>query len=82
MWISSKLEGVHRSLALPAEQGEVNEFLANPENIKRVDSLVDDIFYALMEYQVCTSNYSFPTMSDICTRLRCNKIFIMRIANL
>ena len=82
MWIARKLEGVHQSLAPLAEQGEVNEFLTNPKNIKRVNSLVEDIFDAMMEYQVCTLNHSFPTMSDICTRLHCNKIFIMRIANL
>jgi len=60
---------------------EVKGFLTNPENVKRVNSLVEDIFDALMEYQVCTLNYSFPTMSDIHTRLHFNKIFMMRVVN-
>jgi len=75
------LEGVYQSLALPAEQGEVKGFLTKPENVQRVNSLVEDIFDTLMEYQICTLNYSFPTVSDLCTRLHFNKIFMMRIAN-
>jgi len=53
MWTTSKLEGVHWSLTLPAEQGKVNGFLANLENAQRINTLVEDIFGALMEYQVC-----------------------------
>jgi len=81
MWITSKLEGLCQSLTLPAEQGEVNEFLMNPENAQRINTLVEDIFDAMMEYQVYTLHYSFPTISDLCPRLHYNKIFMMRIAN-
>jgi len=75
------LKGVHQSLALPAEQGEVKSFLTNPENVQRVNSLMEDVFDTLMEYQVYTLYHSFPTMSDLCTRLHFNEIFMMRIAN-
>ena len=75
------MEGVHHSLALPMEQEKVKGFLTNSENVRRVNCMVEEIYEVMVEYQVCTLNYSFPTMSDICARLRCNKIFMMRIAN-
>ena len=81
MWITRKLGDVHHSLALPAEQEEAKEFLANPEIAQRVNSMVEDIFDALMEYQVSVLDYPFPTMSDLCTRLHCSIIFMMRVAN-
>ena len=76
-----KLEGVGQNLTLPAERGEVRVFLTNPENAQRVNSLVEDIFDTLLEYQVCALAYLFPIMSDICPRLHCNRIFMMRIAS-
>jgi len=78
---ASKLEGFCQSLTLPEEQGRVNRFLTIPENAQRINTLVEDIFDALMEYQVYTLNYSLPTMSDTCTRLHCNKISMMRVAD-
>jgi len=73
-----RLEDTHKSLALPAEQGKVMELLANPENAQRINYLVEAIHEALMDYQVCTLNYSFSTISDPYARLHCNKISTMR----
>jgi len=38
-----------------ATQNNHVDFLNNPENAQKVDALVDDIRYALMDYQVCTT---------------------------
>jgi len=51
--IARKLEGVCQGLTLPTEQGEVTEFLTNTENAQRINSLVEEIHEALMDYQVC-----------------------------
>ena len=34
-------------------RNDLADFLSNPENAQRIDCLVEDIRYALMEYQVC-----------------------------
>jgi len=81
MGTTRKLENVCQGLTLPAEQGDVMEFLANPENAQRINSLVEDIHEALMEYQVCMVNCSFSTISDYCARLWCNKISMTRVVS-
>jgi hypothetical protein len=35
-------------------QKDLADFLNNPENAQRLNGLVEDIRYALMDYQVCT----------------------------
>ena len=72
--IARKLDGTCQSLTLPSEQGNVLEFLTNAENAQRINGLVDDIYEALMAYQVCMTNYLSCAMSDVCVRLHCNKI--------
>ena len=74
MGIARKLEDIYRSLTLPAEQGNVLEFLTNSENTQKINGIVDDIREALMAYQVCMSNYTSCTMSNVYVRLHCNKI--------
>jgi len=37
-------------------QQDLTCFLNDPENAQRLNSLVEDIRYALMDYQVCTPN--------------------------
>jgi hypothetical protein len=81
MGVARKLEDIHQSLTLPAEQGKVMGFLTNTENAQRINGLVEDIREALMDYQVCVLNYSFSTMSDICARLHCNKISTTRVVS-
>ena len=50
------------------------EVLANPENVQRIDCLVEDVHETLMEYQVCILKYLFFTVPDISIRLHCNRI--------
>ena len=56
MGIARKLEDVRRDLTSLAEQGKVAGFLANAENARRINGLVEDIRDAMMDYQVCESN--------------------------
>jgi len=59
MGISRKLEDVRRGLAPLEEQGTVEGFFNNVVNADKLDSLVEGIRDAMMEYQVCESDYSF-----------------------
>ena len=58
MGIARKLEGVHQDLTLLSEQWKVIGSPPNIENLERIDDLIEDIREAIMEYQVCASNYS------------------------
>ena len=53
------MEDVRRDLAPLEEQGGVEGFFNNAENAGKLRGLVEDIRDAMMEYQVCGSNYSF-----------------------
>lgn len=53
-----KLQDVLQDLALLQEQGKIEGFFKNVENASRLGGLVDEIRDAMMEYQVCVSNYS------------------------
>ena len=56
--ITRRLKAIHQELTLPVEQ-EIEKFLTSAENAWKINSLVDDVHEALMEYQVCTLNHSF-----------------------
>ena len=79
MGIPRKLEAISQSLAIPADQEEAMEFLANAKNVQKINDLVEDIHEVLMDYQVCTSGYLFSNISDLCARLHYNKISTMRV---
>jgi len=49
-----KLQEVDQAMASMAIQNDLVDFLNNPENEWRVDDLVEDVHYALVDYQVCT----------------------------
>jgi len=57
--IGRKLQDVCRDLSPLKEQGKVEGFFNNTENAGKLGRLVEDIRDAMMEYQVCASNYSF-----------------------
>jgi len=59
MGMTRELDNIYQGLTLPAEQRDIMIFLANTENAQMVNSLVEDIREALMEYQVCIANCSF-----------------------
>jgi len=54
-----KLEDIHQDLILLSEQGKVQGFFDNIKNADKLGGLVEDIRDAMMDYQVCISNYSF-----------------------
>ena len=61
MGIPRKLQDVRRDLAPLEQQGKVVGFFNNFENASTLGGLVEDIRDALVEYQVCVSNYSSPS---------------------
>jgi len=81
MGMTRKLDNIYQGLTLPAEEGDVMRFLANNENAQSINSLVEDVCEALMEYQVCMANCSFSSMSDFCARLLCNDTFTTRVVS-
>ena len=52
MYISRKLEEIHRELDLLAGQGKTSGFLANAETAQKISGLVEDIREVMMDYQV------------------------------
>ena len=40
-------------------QNDLVELLNNPESAQKADDLVEDIHYALMDYQVCTLHQTY-----------------------
>ena len=52
MGIARKLENIHQSITLPGDQEKIMEFLTNAKNAQMVNSLVEDIHEALINYQV------------------------------
>jgi len=53
-------------------------FLKKPENAQKLNDLVQDIRYALMDYQVCTHERLALVVADILPRLRCDEICMMK----
>ena len=76
-----KLEDIHQSLTLSAEQGGILEFLASAGNVQKINSLVEEIHEALMDYQVCMLNCLSLIMSDFHARLQCNKISTTKVVS-
>ena len=54
------------------------DFLNNPENAQRLNGLVEDIRYALMDYQVCILSPPAFIVSNIRLRFRYDGIFTPR----
>ena len=53
MGVARKLKEVDQVMGSMTSQNNLVDFLDDPENAQRVNSLVEDIHYALMDYQVC-----------------------------
>jgi len=81
MGIARKLKEVDQAMGLMTSQNTLVDFLNDPENAQRVNSLVEDICYALMDYQVCTPNGLAFIVSNIHLRLHYNKISTTRAVN-
>ena len=78
MEIPRKLEDVHQDLTLLAEQGKVEGFFNNVQNVDRLGGMVEDIHDAMMEYQVCVHKLSVSGTSDVCDRPCYSKISMIR----
>ena len=73
-WVSClrtvrKLEGVSQAMESMASQNDLVGFLNNPKNSQRVNLLVEDIRYALMDYQVHTLKQLASVVSNASLRL-------------
>ena len=55
--------------------------LGDPENAQGLDFLVEDIRYALMDYQVCALDPLVLTASNVYVRLRYDETSTTRAAN-
>ena len=51
--ITRKLQEVGQAMGSMMIQNDLVDFLNDPKSVERVDGLVEDIRYALMDYQVC-----------------------------
>ena len=60
MWESRKLKEIEQSMDSITTQEDLTLFLNDPENAQRLNGLVEDIRYALMEYQVCAPKIASP----------------------
>jgi len=52
METTRKLQEVGQAMGSMAIQSDLTDFLNDPKNAQKVDGLVEDIHYALMDYQV------------------------------
>jgi len=59
-----------------AVHNDLENFLREPENAQELNGLVEDIRYALIDYQVCTFNRLTLNASNTFLRLRYNKKFM------
>ena len=82
MWVSRKLREIGQAVDLIITQKDLVDFLNNPENIQRLNGLIEDIRCALMSYQVCTYTSLPPVVPNICLRLHYNKTSVMRAVSI
>ena len=57
---------------------DLADFLVNPENAQRLNGLVEDLRYALMDYQVCTPKQSTLLIPNILPRLHYKETYTTR----
>ena len=60
-------------------RNDLVDFLNDPENTQTLNILVEDIRYALMDYQVCPSKPLAFIASNIYLRLHYNKTSAIKI---
>jgi len=63
MGVSRKLEEIGQSMHSITTQKDFADFLKTPENAQKLNDLVEDIRYALMDYQVCSPKRTCPRRS-------------------
>jgi len=70
VWRSRKLKEIEKAMHSITTQEDLTCFLNDPENVHSLNGLVEDIRYALMDYQVCTPKSLIPIIPYICLRLQ------------
>ena len=72
MEASRKLRDIGQAMSSITTQKELADLLKDPENAQRLNSLVEDVRYALMDYRVCIPKRLAANVSNIYLRLRYN----------
>ena len=87
-WLSALTYDTTRKLTAAGQvmntmttQENFAQFLNVPENAQRINHLVEDVRYALMEYQVCAPENLNPILSNTCLRLHYNKRSMTRVVS-
>ena len=75
-----KLKEVGQTLEVMTTQDDLAHFLNSPENAWGVNTIVDDIRYAMMDYQVCTQNGLTLIVPNAFLRLHYDKTSTTRAA--
>ena len=77
--MTRKLEDINRAMDSMTARDGVADFLNNPENAQKINGLVEDVRYALMDYQVCTPSPLALIISNISLRYRYDEISTKRV---
>jgi len=67
MGIGRRLKEIGQDMDSIESQIDLGLFLKKPENAQKLNGLVQDIRYALMDYQVCSPRAPAPDVTNICT---------------
>ena len=51
--LDRKLDSILQELMPLAQQGKVTQFSNNNKDLDKLDSLIEDIYIVVLEYQVC-----------------------------
>ena len=78
MRIARKLKEIGQVMHPMTTQKDLALLLKKSENAQKLDGLVQEIRYAMMDYQVCTPKRPALVAANIRRRLRCNEISTMR----
>jgi len=78
MGTTRKLEEIGQAMDPITTKKDLALFLKKPENAHKLNNLVQDIRYALMDYQVCTHERLALIVTDVLPRLRSNEICTMK----
>jgi len=65
--IARKLEVIGQAIDSMATQKDLALFLKKPENAQKLNGLVQDIRYALVDYQVCSPKSLTILVTDLCS---------------
>ena len=82
MGIARKLEEVDRAMNKMKTRNDLGDFLNDPENAQRFDGLVEDVRYALIDYQASTPETLTLIMSNIRLRLHCSETSMTKAVKL